>query len=261
MILISIHIYKTAGTTFYSVIDRIFKRNEIVNANIKGLHTCEEDLKNGNIENKESIKIIHGHFSFGWHKYFSEPVRYISFLRDPVSRVMSDYFYNKEFAKGHNHSYASKMTLKEYLNCDQILDMDNGQTRYIAGDLTTPYGHCSQEMLSIAKRNIDSMFLFVGLTEKFDESLVLINKYLGWNKIYYTNKNVTKGKMDALHPEEVHAIHERNKFDTELYQYVSNQFEERTKAIAFFRLRVMLFKGYNFMYRIIHPVYKYIKGN
>lgn len=260
MILISIHIYKTAGTTFYSIIDRIFKRNQIVNANIEGLEKCEQSLKNNRLENKESIKIIHGHFPFGWHTYFSTPVQYISFLRDPVSRVVSDYFYNKAFSEGHNHSYASKMTLEEYVNCDKILDMDNGQTRSIAGDYTTPYGQCTPVMLTLAKKNIDSMFLFVGLTEKFDDSLMLINYYLGWKKIYYTNKNVTIKKTRVLTSQQRTIIDQRNKLDKELYQYVSLQFENKKKHIPLFTCRLILFKVYNFTYKIIHPVYRSIKS-
>ena len=259
MILISIHIYKTAGTTFYSIIDRIFKRNEIINANIIGLEKCEEDLKNNRLENKESIKMIHGHFPFGWHRYFSNRVQYISFLREPCSRVVSDYFYNREFSKGHNHSLASKMTLEEYVNCDKILDMDNGQTRYLAGDYTTPFGLCTEEMLASAKSNIDSMFLFVGLTEKFDESLVLINHYLGWKRIYYTSKNVTKDKSQVLTNQQKEIIKQRNKFDEELYQYVSAQFEERKKHVSFFQFRMFVFKQYNFMYKIVHPIYTSLK--
>lgn len=260
MILISIHIYKTAGTTFYSIIDRIFKRNEIVNANIEGLEKCEEAFKNNTLENKESIQIIHGHFPFGWHTYFSTPVQYISFLREPVSRVVSDYFYNKEFLNGHNHSLASKMTLEEYMNCDKILDMDNGQTRAIAGDYHTPYGQCTQEMLTLAKKNIDTKFLFVGLTEKFDETLILINHYLGWKKIYYTNKNVTKKKSRILTAEQRTIIDQKNKLDQELYQYVTLLFENRKKKLPFFAFKLFLFKGYNFMYKIVHPVYRYTKS-
>ena len=256
MILISIHIFKTAGTTFYSIIDRIFKRNEILNVNIEGVSFCEEAIKNGILENKKSIKIIHGHFPLGWHEYLSGKTRYISFLRIPQQRVLSDYFYNKEFSKGHNYSYASTMTLIEYLNCDKILDMDNGQTRYISGDLDTPYGRCNHEMLVTAKSNIDSMFLFVGLTERFDESLILLNHYLGWKKIYYSNKNVTKNKMMALTPLEVQTIKERNRLDEELYQYVSEQFEKRIQEVFLFKLRLVFFNFFNLLYKTIHPVYK-----
>ena len=260
MILISIHIYKTAGTTFQSILDKIFKSNEIVYANLEGVEKCEEDLKKNRLANKESIKVIHGHFPFGWHNYFSKQAKYISFLREPINRVVSDYFYNREFSEGHNHSFASKMTMEEYLNCDQLLDMDNGQTRYIAGDYSTPFGQCSEEMLSKAKKNIDSMFLFVGLTEKFDESLVFINHYLGWKKIYYTNKNVTQNKPrpSTLTPQQKDIIQLRNKFDVELYQYINTQFEEKKKHISLFTFRLFLFKKYNFLYRKIHPVYKYI---
>jgi hypothetical protein len=259
MILISIHIFKTAGTTFYSIIDRIFKRNQILNANIEGLASSEEAIKRGTYKGIESLKIIHGHFPFGWHTYFTNGAMYVSFLRDPQDRVVSDYFYNKEFPNGHNHLFASKMTLIEYLNCDKIIDMDNGQTRYIAGDFNTPYGESSRQMLATAKANMDTMFLFVGLTERFDESLILLNHYLGWKRIYYSNKNVTKGKAKVLTLMEIQKIKEKNTLDEELYQYVMEQFDKRIKGVSLFKLRLLLFKGCNFLYKKIHPTYKLFK--
>jgi hypothetical protein len=260
MILISIHIFKTAGTTFYSIIDRIFKRNEIINANIEGITTSEEAIKRGTYKGLKSVKIIHGHFPFGWHRYFTEKTMYISFLRDPHKRVVSDYFYNKEFSEGHNHLYASKMTLIEYLNCDKIIDMDNGQTRYIAGDFSTPYGQTNQEMLATAKANMDSMFLFVGLTERFDEALILLNHYLGWKKIYYSSKNVTTSKIGVLTTLEIQVIKERNALDEELYQYVSDQFDNRIKDISLFKLRIIIFKTSNLVYKITHPIFKFFRN-
>ena len=139
--------------------------------------------------------------------------------------------------------------------------MDNGQTRYIAGDYTTPYGQCNETMLAKAKHNIDTMFLFIGITEKFDESLILLHHYLGWRKIYYTNKNVTKDKVVALTNWDVELIHKRNIFDIALYEYVSELFGERKRQVPLFKLKCAVFKTYNFMYRFIHPFYKYCRFN
>ena len=45
------------------------------------------------IPRKKKISVINGHMRYGIHKFLAEPVSYITFVRDPVSRVVSAYNY------------------------------------------------------------------------------------------------------------------------------------------------------------------------
>ena len=257
--IISLHIYKTAGSTFLAIIDRQYKKDEIIYANIVGINKTLEILKTHNHERNETLKIVHGHFAYGWHKYFSEEVRYITFLRNPVDRIVSDYYYNRSFSGGHNYKYASKMTLKEYIMCDEILNTDNGQTRFVAGDFTTPHGKCSELTLHTAIKNIENHFAFVGLMERFDESLLLANYYLGWKKLYYEQINVTKNKEKNIDQNILELIRERNQQDILLYEYVVHNFQNNLNRVPFYNLRYSALKGLNLLYNKIHPLYKKVK--
>ena len=46
----------------------------------------------------------------------------------------------------------------DYIRSGMSLEMDNSQTRAIAGDLSTPFGGCTDEMLERAKANLDESF-------------------------------------------------------------------------------------------------------
>ena len=48
--------------------------------------------------------------------------------------------------------------------------------------------------LAQAKRNLDR-FLVVGLTERFDESFILIRRALGWRLPMYERHNVSKAGL------------------------------------------------------------------
>jgi hypothetical protein len=257
-IIISVHNYKTAGSTFHSVIDRQFKRTEIINANLIGIENTTQLLTASTDAFKQQIKIIHGHFPFGWHKYFSQKHTYISFLRNPIDRVVSDYYYNKKFNLGHNYPYASRMSLEEYLMCDEILNVDNGQTRFIAGDMETKYGDNSLFMLDKAIQNIYTHFSFVGLTERFDESLLLANHTLSWNKLYYKSQNITEKKNTKLDNKVLELIQERNQLDVQLYNHVASNFDAALQQIPFANGRMILQNASKRLYNTIHPLYKKI---
>ena len=258
--IISLHIYKTAGSTFLAIIDRQYRKDEIIYANIVGIDNTIALLEHETAEQKKKIKIVHGHFGFGWHRFFQNSVQYITFLRNPVERLISDYYYNKTFKGGHNHLYASRMTLEEYILCDEIINVDNGQTRFVSGDFTTPYGKCSDVMLQQAIDNIEDRFAFVGLTERFDETLVLCRHYLGWKNLYYEQMNVTKNKEKKKDERIAALIAERNQIDIQLYKYAHDNFEKKLQAIPGYEQKLNRLQRINRLYNKVHPLYKKLKG-
>ena len=47
-------------------------------------------------------------------------------------------------------------------------------------------------MLETAKRNLEAHFAWVGITERFDESLVLLGRTFGWRDVRYVSANVSR---------------------------------------------------------------------
>ena len=262
-LIISIHNFKTAGQTFYSIIDGQFKKEEILNTNFLGhedeayvyLNKCTE-------ENKQKLKIIHGHFHFGIHKYFSQKYTYITFVRNPIERVVSDYYYCRNNVFSHNYAFASTLSLKEYLKCEHIINIDNGQTRFIAGNRNVAYGEASDEMLEQAIRNLTDVFSFIGITEKFNESVVIANRLFSWNKYYYKSENVSQNKIKMsiaeLDEETIELLKKRNNLDMKLYEYALTFHERAKQETSFFEFWLLYLKVNSMLYNIIHPVYSKI---
>jgi hypothetical protein len=230
--LIFLHIPKAAGTTLHPVLERHYKRR-----NYHNLTTPEEveAFKQMPETERRRIRLLKGHMPFGMHSHLEGQTRYITILRDPAERIVSHYYYARRIPSHYLHPYIAKgMTLAEYAGSGISAELDNGQVRLLAGhDRDVPCGACTRGMLEIAQRNVAEHFAVAGLTERFDESLVLMAIELGWQWTpYYFNRNVTRGKPIAnqIDPVALKAIKEANALDFELYDWAAQRFQERIKS-------------------------------
>ena len=107
--------------------------------------------------------------------------------------------------------------------------MDNDQARRIAG-AEPPLGGCDRSLPERARRNLREHFAVVGLTERFDEALLLLRRELGrGDKLYYVPRLVNRAKPP---PREVPAvvldwICRRNELDLELYRFAAELLADR----------------------------------
>jgi hypothetical protein len=105
--------------------------------------------------------------------------------------------------------------------------VENGQTRQIAG---VQEGDPTAADLEVAKRNLRGC-LVVGLTEHFDESLILMRRALSWGSPYYISRNVSPGTRDRPHPgyseRSLDQVRKKNQLDIELYAEARRIFEEQ----------------------------------
>jgi hypothetical protein len=77
-------------------------------------------------------------------------------------------------------------------------DFDNGQVRRLCGD-DFAFGACSPAHLARAKDNL-SRFAFTGLTERFDETVLLLASKLGWTSTLYVPKLVNRHRAAIVTP-------------------------------------------------------------
>ena len=183
---------------------------------------------------RADARVVMGHLHYGVHEYIPQECEYITVLREPVARVASLYTYILGHPKHALHAdlARSNTPLEDFLRIDP--SVDNHQTRMVSGrgggELTSrsaePLG---PEALEEAKRNLER-FLVVGLTERFDESFILIRRALGWKLPYYLTANVTTRPKPATQ-DALEQIRERNQLDLELYDF-ANQRLSRSRRRA-----------------------------
>ena len=180
---------------------------------------------------RSDLKAVLGHCQFGIHEQLARPANYITMLRHPVERVKSLYHFEKlvegKYGEHQGINMPGETTLESFVESPPFEDVDNGQTRRISG-LRPEVGGCTRTMLKRAKDNLRKNFAVVGLTERFDETLILLKQTFSWqrNVFYYpVNTNPGRTAMTDESSETINTILEHNALDYELYQFATELME------------------------------------
>lgn len=199
-IVIFLHIPKAAGTTFYQVLDHQYMAQHIqyIKEGMSKQRSIDAFRKLPE-EKKARLRCIRGHMPFGLHQWLPKPATYITILRNPVERIVSDYYYVRRtpIHPFHSELIEKNISLEDYIRRMEDKNTTNLQTRWVAGcvdfdSVMPPYEDLPANALDLAKENIKNFFSVCGLIERFDESLLLMQKILGWKNIYYMRRNVGK---------------------------------------------------------------------
>lgn len=248
---IFLHIPKAAGTTLHRVIERQYRPEQQYSVGFTEDESVAE-LAHLSEKRRAQIRMLRGHFGFGVHRYIPGPSTYITVLRDPVERVVSYYYHIRRIPEHHLHEIitCSDISVREFVASGQYVLTNDAQTRFLSGLWLGPsfgdeFGETTAEMLEMAKRNLRDSFAVVGLVERFDETLLLLNKKLGWRNLYYARQNVSseRPRAEKLSPATLDAIVRANQLDLELYRYATQLFEEQIgQQNALFSQEVRLFR-------------------
>jgi hypothetical protein len=239
---IFLHIPKAAGSTMRKIITREYSKYSSESVYLfdgSNLESSIEKFRKLPKKDRNRIKILKGHMSYGYHDYFDNKCEYFTLLRDPIDRVISDFYYILEQPSHSRYEKVKKgkMSLYDYLRSKMSVAMANAQTRLIAGYLSgvgdvkkkdLPFGKCTEDTLNKAEENLKD-FSVVGLTERFDETLILLMNAFGWKTPYYTRANVTgkRPKKREVSEKSIQLIKDYNKYDIQLYNYGKKLFYEQ----------------------------------
>lgn len=237
--LIFLYIEKAAGTTLCQIIKRQFGA-ENVHDYLQGSMAFDQI--------PEGVKAIQGHVQFSFYEKFPSPATWITVLRDPIDRVISAYRYVLETPNHHFHQYAVTRNLKDFIEGGLYQWGENAQVKYLCGLTDVPFGKCTADLLEKAKGNLKTHFAVAGLSERFDEMLILLQSTFGWRTPYYVRENVSRKfiRKEDLSEDDLASIRKYHTYDQELYQYVTMMFDELvSRQDASFREEVQVFKLLN----------------
>lgn len=230
--LIFLHIPKCAGSTLREIIYRQYPDRQCYYVSsmpdqqqsiyeFQGLPRAE----------REEIRFLTGHGVYGLHSSLVGSTEYITMLRKPIERVISNYYY---VARSPEHRHYETVTgekgmsLYEYVSSGVNEVLDNQMVRSMTSDDEIS----GRKLLQRAKENWDEWFGFVGLVERFDESLLLAKERYGWGGVFYRKRNVTRDRpsREDLPERVVDEIEARNRLDTELYEYGKERLSAELEA-------------------------------
>lgn len=226
-----LHLPKTAGTTVYRYILERFNSEEIL------------------IYPDESF---HEHFSFTYpddfirYRFFRQHARYdffrylprkpvcLTFLRNPITRILSLYNHVRRtaFHQWHTLFVGGDISIVEFAKNPAIKELSNFQVDYLASHSIGKPPVSGQDMLEIAKMRLHE-FAYFGIQERFIESMKLLNYTFGWEETNYESFNVAPSPTyeQDLNSEELKAIRERNELDLKLYDYGLQLFSKRLELM------------------------------
>ncbi|WP_395377346.1 sulfotransferase family 2 domain-containing protein [Marinicella sp. W31] len=247
------HIPKTGGTTLDYVITKNYKIDFVYRANAGSIEQNLAGLyKMHNVFKVHRVMMGHIELSDYIYQLLERP-RLVQFvlLRDPVSRVVSYYDYVRTGPNHPKHAIAKDMSLREFVSSPQIDDVRNGQTYRILGWLKDNYwqqhNHTEAEVLKRVKEQLVKRYSLFGLTEQYDQFLLMAHTLLGWQDIYYERKNKSRQKTDKSSIDEatLQLIRKNNSIDCALYDFAKECLNKRYEQLGLNDERIQLFRSRN----------------
>ena len=266
--LIFSHIEKTAGVTLRSILLRKFPGDSNYYFSTAINPQRINEFKNLPDKRKAEIKYLHANmFPFGIHSYLPQPAEYITMVRNPVDRVISEYFYIIRTPSHPAYDAVRDLSFYDYVTKGVLASqVQNTQTRIIAGaggafKLSSYEKRLTQHTLAVAIKNIQEHYLLVGLVERFDETLILLKRTLGWGMrdIFYFRQNVGDNRPpeNEIATRTTDIIRRYNKLDFELYEYAKQLFEKRiSEQDSSFERELRMFRFCNKVYGFFEPIHK-----
>ncbi len=224
--LVFLHIPKTAGQTMVPVLRRQFARGEVVNLNVEDASMTARTWRAVPSAQRARAKCVYGHLLLDPAMFGDKPANYITMLRDPVERSVSEYYYALRRPEHGLHRILrrERMTLDKFVTTDLVTQICNTQVRMLsAADGPVQ----SEKFLDRALDNLERHVMLAGLTERFDETLLLCRELLGWRRLFYERTNVNRKRppLSQLPARTLAALESVNRLDRELYRHVYGKFE------------------------------------
>lgn len=255
---IYLHVQKCAGSTFGEHIQRRLPRDHVISLYegyqtfnipngaweyVESREDVERYLLSLSEEQKKRIKVIYGRYLYyGIHTHFTQEARYVLFVREPASRVISNYNHFRRVSEtaqdeasktpSPTHKKRLEGIYEEMHEGGRPVSFDywcchRAQHNFITNHLIES-GFIESKLHDVTRQDIQQAldkFYFVGLTEQFAQDAAFI-----FYKLHiagpFTNENVSHTYFTPHNRHETaQRILSKNTLDTLVYTYAKEKNE------------------------------------
>lgn len=239
-----LHVFKTGGTSIYSLLDQYFSDEELIKLYAKFSDKSFYSQIKKLIQSTTlppTAKIVYGHIPFGAHKEFHTDGMYLAMVRNPLHQYLSAF--NDTMTRKINTTVMKGVgNLDDFISDPFTWNMQSYFFTGIEGRILA--GTDKKKVTELIRTNIDKHFKYVGLYEDFNASLKKLLKIadtghrINPKDIPWINKSLHfKNKFD-LSDKTIKKINAINEADAILYDYVKTKFHSsfyHKFETAFFR--------------------------
>lgn len=242
-LLFFLHVPKTAGISLTALLDAHYAEGEILQA--QDWREAEGLIGEMSAIELARVRCVRGHYWFGpgdraIHDRLSVDPVVITVMRDPVARTVSAYQHVMRWSEHWLReplglSEGETMLLHDFVEHPETQgEIVNLQTRLMVGMVPgnlprlnvaeiTDVPFTDEELLDAAKARLDS-FAWVGLTERMEESVLLLTAMMGWapvEELPALNVNPVPSAQVEVPAETRAAILDRTALDSKLYAHAT----------------------------------------
>ena len=214
-----LHVPKTAGTSFRNEMVNFLGENSVIPTTYDLKSNCglypEPEKIEGILSDRDYVQVIVGHHDFECVSILQPQCEVMVFIRSPVERAISNL--------AHLRRDIPMLTQFDLLTIAKLnhphiqYEIRNRHVSMLAGR--------ERQDIELAKKSLDSA-KFIGVTERYQESVWLSNQMFGWKLKGDLYDNRAKNVYGAdVSQDLIDYMTELNQLDIELYDYAISRFE------------------------------------
>ncbi len=252
------HIAKTAGTSLRKILQKNYKKKELLElygpnrASVEWYQSYYDSMP---AKQKASVKCIAAHTAHYIIPVLDRPFQVFTLLRDPLDRVISLFYFAKEIAysgQGRGAELGREINRLGW-NLEEIYSnlgggYNNTSERHSLFDtffdgqarvILAPHYPVQEMQYQASHMNRDrwrekELFTLleehytVGVQAHYRDSIERFSQAFGWKRVFYEEKNKTKSRprLEELSAEAADLIRSYNQLDMRIYDYYSQQFQQ-----------------------------------
>jgi hypothetical protein len=231
------HIPKTAGTSVSKALVRQYDPDRIFQIRVPDPegpiytrhHGTRQEFDSLPMQQRNRFRLVLGHFRFGLHESIDNECRYITILRRPIERILSQYRQNMRKLAREKGDVSVITTLEEFC-VQRPRAVNNHQLRFISNARFKKSE--DEKALRLALDNLRDYYMLVGTQERIDEFMVLLGWRMGWPDLRCGRYNVSRSTFNSAtaNPESLAALKERNRLDSLLFDEADRLLDEAIEA-------------------------------